>query len=99
MKCQLCGRPFDSSGYQKHHLKPKTFRTRSTEVHDENNKVKLHKICHAKIHATFEESSLYNTYNTVKALQEVSDIASFIKWVSKKPPSFYDKCKRRKPRL
>ena len=89
-KCPICGR--ESGGeMQDHHLKPKTFKSRSKEVHDKDNFVRIHKVCHQKIHATFSEHDLYNYYHTVERLLENEDMVKFAKWISKKPLEFYDK--------
>lgn len=88
--CPICGRPYGGE-MQEHHLKPVTFRTRTKEVHDRDNKVTIHKMCHQKIHATFPEYELLNYYHTVERIREHPEIQKFIKWISKKPPEFYDK--------
>jgi len=88
--CPICNREYGGE-MQDHHLKPKTFRSRTTEVHDRDNLVTIHKICHQKIHATLTETELYKYYNTVDRLLEHEQIQKFVKWVSKKPVDFYDK--------
>ena len=50
----------------------------------------MHKICHSKIHAVLTEKELERYYHTIERLQAQEEIAKFIKWVSKKPPEFYD---------
>jgi predicted DNA-binding protein (UPF0278 family) len=50
----------------------------------------MHKICHSKVHAVLSEKELQRYYHTIERLQEQEEIAKFIKWVSKKPPEFYD---------
>jgi len=65
-----------------HHLVPKTFKGKV--------KIRLHRICHRKIHATLSERELYNHYNTVERLLEHEQIQTFVKWVQKKDPGFYD---------
>jgi len=74
-----------------HHLKPITFRSRTKEVHDRNNLILIHRMCHQKIHATFPEHDLLNFYHTVERIREHEEIIKFIKWVSKKPADYYDK--------
>ena len=74
-----------------HHLKPKTFKTRTKEVHDKDNLVRIHRVCHQKIHATFPEPDLLNYYHTVERIVEHEEIKKFVKFVSKKPPEWYDK--------
>ena len=88
--CAICGRE-EGGVMQHHHLKPKTFSTRSKEVHSAENKIYIHKICHQKIHATFSEHQLYETYHTPFLICQHPDMVKFIKWVSKKSVDFYDK--------
>ena len=88
--CPICDRPYGGE-MQEHHLKPVTFKTRTKEVHDRDNKVTIHKMCHQKIHATFPEYELLNYYHTVERIREHPEIQKFIKWISKKDPDFYDK--------
>lgn len=80
--CPLCDRPIGSFK-SKHHLVPKTFGGKETEY--------LHKICHDKIHSTFDNRELKNIYNTIEKVRAHEEIQKFIKWVSKKEPDFYDK--------
>lgn len=79
--CPLCDRPLGQVSVDEHHLIPKTFKGKE--------KIKLHKICHRKIHATFSERELLNTYNTIESLKANPDIRTFIVWVAKKDPSYY----------
>jgi len=88
--CPICNRPVGGE-MQDHHLKPVTFKSRTKEVHEKDNLVRIHKICHQKIHATFSEHDLYNHFHTVERLVENEEMAKFIKWVGKKEPDFYDK--------
>lgn len=76
---------------QDHHLKPRTFKSRTKEVHDDDNFVRIHKMCHQKIHATFSEKELFSYYHTIDRLLENEEMQKFVKWISKKPPEWYDK--------
>lgn len=80
--CPMCGRVLGSENVDEHHLVPKTFKGRET--------VRLHKICHRKIHATFTERELLHSFNTIEAILTNEHIATFVKWVAKKEPGFYD---------
>lgn len=95
--CPICGREYGGE-MQDHHLKPKTYKTRTKEVHDPDNLVRIHKICHQKIHATFDEKELLDYYHTVDRLLEHEQIQKFAKWVKKKPADFYDKSNDTKER-
>lgn len=81
--CPLCKRPFSGAHDEEHHLIPRTFK--GTE------KVKLHKMCHQKLHATFSEREMLHHYHTIERLLEHEEIQKFVKWIGKKDPSFYDK--------
>jgi hypothetical protein len=82
--CLLCGRPLAEPA-NKHHLIPVSKGGKNTPT------ILLHKVCHDKIHAVFTENELKREYNTIELLQQQVEIASFINWVRKKEPEFYDK--------
>ena len=82
MNCPLCGRELDGTA-DKHHLVPKSKKGKET--------VRLHKICHRKIHSLFDEKVLAKHYNTIEKLLESEDIQRFIKWIKKKPIDYNDK--------
>jgi len=94
--CPICGRLFPKEGtnVDEHHLIPKTFKGKRKD----DNMVRLHKVCHRKIHSVFSERELLNYYHTVKRIREHEEIHKFIRWVSKKPPEFYDGSKETKQR-
>ncbi|AKJ28372.1 HNH endonuclease [Caldimonas brevitalea] len=69
-----------------HHLVPKSEGGR--------DKTLVHRVCHRKIHATFSEKELAREYASWEALRGHPEIASFIAWVRKKPPEFYDRSVR-----
>lgn len=50
----------------------------------------VHKVCHRKIHSIWSENELRDTYNTFEAIKGDERIRTFVKWLSKKPPEFYD---------
>lgn len=60
------------------------------KCHGGKDKYAIHRICHRKIHATFTEKELEKKYHTWEELIAHPDIASFISWVRKKDPGFYD---------
>ena len=83
--CPLCGRELGTIKVDKHHLIPATFKGR--------DKFLVHQICHRKIHSTFTERELLNTYHTWDSLKGHEAIQTYIKWVAKKPSNFYQKTK------
>lgn len=90
MTCVICGRE-DGGEMQDHHLKPISFKQRQKGIVDKANQIRIHKICHQKIHATFSEHELLNYYHTPETIRSHEEIIKFIKWVAKKPIDFYDK--------
>lgn len=81
-QCPLCKRELDDTA-DLHHLIPKSKKGKDT--------VRLHKICHRKIHSLFDEKELARYYNTIERLLEHADIKKFVKWIAKKPIDYIDK--------
>src|SRR5437867_1710284 len=81
--CPLCYRPL-AEPMNRHHLVPLSRGGKGIPT------LTMHKICHSKIHAVLTEKELMAYYNTIERIQAHEEIAKFIKWVSKKPPEFYD---------
>jgi hypothetical protein len=65
----------------RHHLVPKTAGGRAT--------VRMHRICHRKIHSVLDERALASAYAEPEALKAHPEIAAFVRWVRKKPAEFY----------
>ena len=63
-----------------HHLIPK--------LKGGTDKDPVHKICHSKVHATWDENQLRDEYNTWEKIRESPEMQSFIRWVRKKPPEY-----------
>jgi 5-methylcytosine-specific restriction endonuclease McrA len=81
--CPLCARPLVAGrSVDQHHLVPKSQGGRQTYT--------VHRICHRKIHATLSEKELAHDFANWPALQAHPEIASFIAWVQKKAPEYYD---------
>ena len=81
--CPICGRELSGAFIQEHHLIPVTFKGKDT--------IRLHKVCHQKIHSVYAERELLHYYHTVPRLLESEEIQKFVKWVTNKPIDFYDK--------
>lgn len=81
--CPLCQRVLGAINVDRHHLVPKKFKGKEQYA--------IHRICHRKIHATFTERELLNTYHSWEALRSHAEIKSFIQWVSKKDPGYYSR--------
>lgn len=80
--CGLCLRPLGADRIQFHHLLPKSCGGKDT--------VPIHQICHRHVHATFTEKELAKSYTTFEALRSHEAIQTFVNWVAKKDPSYYD---------
>jgi len=79
--CPLCGRPLvPGPAVNEHHLVPRTYGGRET--------VRMHRICHSKIHSLFSEDELRDRYFTLERLQGHPEIAKFVRWVRKKDPEY-----------
>lgn len=50
-------------------------------------------VCHSKIHHTFSEKELEETYHTWEALRSHPEIEKFVAWIRKKAPEYYTKNK------
>ena len=82
--CPICNREITEKSYfDEHHLIPKAKGGKYGE------KVKLHRICHDKIHSIWSEGELANYFNTVDRILSNPNMQSFLKWISKKTPEFY----------
>ena len=79
--CPLCGRAMlPGPSVNTHHVIPKSKKGRDT--------VKLHTVCHSKIHSVFTENELRDHYHTMERLRAHPAIASFIAWVQRKAPTY-----------
>lgn len=99
MKCPVCQRELISGpSIDEHHLLPKTHGNRNKKAYDKQNLVTLHKVCHMKIHSTFDENELFNYYHTIDRIVSHHEMQKFIKWIRKKDPEFIDTHKDTKSR-
>lgn len=81
--CPICQRELIGTKFvDEHHLVPKAFKGK--------DKIRLHKVCHNKIHSVWTERELKNHFHTVERIVEHEEIQKFIKYVSKKDPEFYE---------
>lgn len=80
--CPLCEREIPPEQKDEHHLVPRLKGGKETQA--------LHRICHRQIHALFTEAELAQKYSSADALLEHPDIQTFVQWVKKKPPGFYE---------
>ena len=78
--CPLCERAIPPAQRDAHHLVPKSKGGRHTEF--------LHRVCHRQIHALLTETQVARQFNTVEALREHPELATFLDWVKTKPDDF-----------
>lgn len=64
----------------RHHWVPKSKGGRDAEP--------MHTVCHRKIHNVLDERSLARDYDTPEKLRAHPEIARFLTWVARKPPTF-----------
>ena len=79
--CPICGRPMNKKNSNLHHLIPKLKGGKT----DDKNMVRLHTVCHGKIHSIWSESELRDSYNTIEAIMMDERIQKFAKFISKQP--------------
>src|SRR5437879_3133013 len=87
--CALCGRPFPPADLTKHHCLPRE--KGGTQDHVEL----LCRQCHGMVHATYTNATLAALYPTIARLRQAPELAAFLGWVRKQPPT---RRKRNKPR-
>ncbi len=84
--CPLCDRPLiPGQSINDHHLVPVS--------KGGKEKFAIHVVCHSKIHHTFTEKELADTYHTWEALRGHPEMKKFVKWICKKDPEFLSKNK------
>ena len=84
--CPLCDREI-TVNWSDHHLIPKSRGGAKGET------VRMHKICHVKVHSLFNEKQLEKEYDTIEKILGHEEIQTFVKWVKTKPVDYYDTSK------
>jgi 5-methylcytosine-specific restriction endonuclease McrA len=79
--CALCGRLFESRRLTKHHCLPRE--KGGTTEHVEL----ICSQCHGMVHATYTNKTLATLYPTIDQLRVAPELAAFLKWVRKQPPT------------
>ncbi|MCI0463373.1 MAG: HNH endonuclease [Gemmataceae bacterium] len=81
LNCALCGRLFPRPQLTKHHCLPR-------EKGGDGDAVELLcRQCHGMVHATYTNGTLAKVYPTISQLRTAPDLAGFVKWVRKQPPT------------
>jgi 5-methylcytosine-specific restriction enzyme A len=91
--CALCGRDFDRRHLTRHHCLP---REKGGSVDDVEL---LCPQCHGMVHATYTNTTLAKIYPTIAQLRAAPELAPFLKWVGKQPPTRRKANKPRRRRL
>jgi hypothetical protein len=79
--CSLCGRPFPPNRLTRHHCLPRE------EGGTQDDVELLCPQCHGMVHATYTNATLARLYPTIEQLRKAPELAAFIRWVRKQPPS------------
>src|SRR5262245_61654706 len=87
--CSLCGRPFAERQLTRHHCLPRE------KGGDQDDVKLLCPQCHGMVHATYTNATLAALYPDIHKLRQAPELAAFLKWVRKQPPS---RRKRNHPR-
>src|SRR4051794_6942401 len=91
--CGLCGRPFDRDWLTRHHCLPKAKGGTSDDVE------LICSQCHGMVHATFTNATLAAVYPTIAQLRAAPELAAFIRWVRKQPPTRKKRNKERRRKV
>lgn len=81
-KCPICNREMNDETSNVHHLIPQLKGGRKGPT------VRLHVVCHSKIHSIWSEGELRDNYDTVDKIMSDDRMVTFSKWVSKKDNDF-----------
>lgn len=89
LPCSLCGRLFDRRQLTRHHCLPRQKGGTADDIE------LLCPQCHGMVHATFTNATLARLYPTMAQLRRAAELAGYLRWVRKQPPS---RRKRNHPR-
>jgi hypothetical protein len=89
LNCGLCGRLFTRTQLTKHHCLPRQKGGTGEDV------ALLCPQCHGMVHATYTNGTLAVLYPTIAELRQAPELAGYLRWVRKQPPS---RRKRNAPR-
>jgi hypothetical protein len=79
--CSLCGRPFERLKLTKHHCLPRSRGGTQEDVE------LICSQCHGMVHATYTNETLAGLYPTIRQLRRAPELAAYLRWVRKQPPS------------
>lgn len=84
MNCELCGREAETTS---HHLVPRSRKRQQSE--DFGPTAELCRDCHRKIHATWDNKTIGQKYNTIELLLEAEEMQEYLNWIKKQPGTAY----------
>jgi 5-methylcytosine-specific restriction protein A len=91
--CSLCERPFTRRHLTRHHCLPREKGGTQEDIE------LLCSQCHGMIHATYTNGTLAKLYPTLEQLRQAPELAPFLRWVRKQPPSRRTRNEPRRRRL
>jgi hypothetical protein len=91
--CALCLRPFDRGDLTRHHCRPKAKGGTAGDVE------LVCPQCHGMVHATYTNQTLAAAYPTIGRLRAAPELAGFLKWVRKQPPTRRKRNKSRRRKV
>lgn len=83
-RCELCER--DECRLYRHHLVPQSRKNHSDEYGDI---AQLCRDCHRKIHATWDNKTIAEFYQTIGRVRSAPEIQTYLKWIRKQAPTSY----------
>src|SRR5258705_13229996 len=81
LMCGLCQRLFERRHLTKHHCRPRSRGGTQDDV------ALICSQCHGMVHATYTNATLAGAYPTIEELRQAPELAPFLGWVRKQPPS------------
>src|SRR4051794_13700555 len=91
--CALCGRGFTRTTLTKHHCRPKQ------KGGTEGDVELICSQCHGMVHATYTNATLAALFPTIDRLRQAPELAAFLKWVRKQPPTRRKRNRTRRTRV
>jgi hypothetical protein len=91
--CCLCGRGFARDSLTKHHCLPRQKGGTEEDVE------LLCSQCHGMVHATYTNVTLAALYPTIDRLRRAPELAAYLRWVRKQPPTRRTRNKPRRRKL
>lgn len=93
LPCALCERLFQRAHLTKHHCKPKSRGGTADDVE------LICPQCHGMVHATYTNRTLEAQYATIAELRAAPELAAFLRWVRKQPPTRKKRNKERRRKV